>query len=87
MIGNLLRGIKNWMTDRKQWVVINGEHSDWLGVNSSVPQGSVLGPLLFLVYIDDLKEGILSKLRRFADDTKLAGVVYSLQQNQELHRD
>ncbi len=87
MTGNLLRWIKNWLTDRKQRVVINGEHSDWLGVNSGVPQGSVLGPLLFLVYIDDLEDDILSKLSKFADDTKVAGVVDSLEQSQKLQMD
>ncbi len=85
--GNLLRWIENWLTDRKQWLVINGEHSDWLGVNSGVPQGSVLRPLLFLVYIDDLEEGILSKLSKFAVDTKVAGIVDSLEQSQELQMD
>ncbi len=87
MTGNLLRWSKDWLTDRKQRVVINEEHSDWLGVNNGVPRGSVLGLLLFLVYIDDLEERILSKLSKFADDTNFAGVVNALEQSQELQRD
>lgn len=65
--------INNWLTNRKQRVVINGEASDWLHVSSGVPQGSVLGPLLFLIYINDLDCGITTKISKFADDTKIGG--------------
>ncbi|MGH0116178.1 UNVERIFIED_CONTAM: hypothetical protein FKN15_074819 [Acipenser sinensis] len=55
-------------------VLIRGETSKWSEVTSGVPQGSVLGPLLFLIYINDLDSGIVSKLVKFADDTKIGGV-------------
>jgi hypothetical protein len=69
--GKVLCWIKNWLLGRRQKVGIRGKYSDWAEVISGVPQGSVLGPLLFLVYINDIDEGILSKISKFADDTKL----------------
>jgi hypothetical protein len=66
--GPTLTWIDNFLTRRKQRVVIGGDASDWIRVQSGVPQGTVLGPLLFLLYINDLPDQITSTLRLFADD-------------------
>ena len=67
----IIRWIEKWLTDRRQRIVVGGEASNWKSVHSGVPQGSVLGPLLFLIYIYDLDDDITSKVLKFADDTKL----------------
>ena len=67
-IGNFLKG-------RKQQVVVNGAKSEWADVKSGVPQGSVLGPLLFLYYVNDIPETVTSSISMFADDTKLYRVM------------
>lgn len=69
--GNLLNLIKNYLHNRKQRVVLNGQESGWETLYSGVPQGSVLGPLLFLVYINDLTDNISSNIKLFADDSSL----------------
>ena len=70
--GELLQWIRSFLTHRLQRVVVNGTYSDWLNVRSGVPQGSVLGPLLFLLYIDDLHSIVRhSKLKLYADDVAL----------------
>ena len=58
----------SWLTRRKQRVVIDGITSRWVSVKSGVPQGTVLGPLMFLFYINDIGDNVLSKLKHFAGD-------------------
>ena len=72
--GNLLKH-QNYLSNRKQCIVHNGFSSDYSGIGSGVPQGSVLGPLLFLIYINDLEKNIKSNVNFFADDTMLFSVV------------
>ena len=67
--GNFNRWINNWLANRKHSVVVEGENSEFASVDSGVPQGSVLGPSLFLYYIDDLPAKLHSTVRLFADDT------------------
>jgi len=69
--GNLLKWIRHFLMDRKQRVIVHNEQSEWCDVISGVPQGSVLGPLLFAIYVNDLPEVVQSLLFLFADDTKL----------------
>jgi hypothetical protein len=67
--GKTCEWIKTFLSDRKPSVVIEGESSDKILVDSGVPQGSVLGSSLFFFYIKDMPEGITSKVRLFVDDT------------------
>ena len=69
MGNSIINWREQWSTDRRQNVVVDGEVSSWKSVSSAVPQGYVLGPILFLVYINDLEEGVTGKILKFADDT------------------
>ena len=66
-----MRLLKNYLTGRQQRVVLNGQTSSWLNITAGIPQVSVLGPLLFLNYINDLPVEITSSCKIFADDTSL----------------
>ena len=68
---SILRWIEGFLTGRKQQVCVNGSVSKWADVSSGIPQGSVLGPILFVIYINDLPNEIKSDIYMFADDTKL----------------
>ena len=75
----LLSVLSGFLKDRKQKVTLNGQVSSWTGVNTGVPQGSILGPLLlFLVYINDLADGLSSNVKLFADDTSLLSVIHDV---------
>ena len=73
--GNLLNFFISYLSDRHQRVGINGSYSEYSKIKSGVPQGSVLGPLLFLIYINDLQNNIKSKVKFYADDTMLYSIV------------
>ena len=73
--GTLLKLMDNYLRNRTQRVVLNCSSADYSLVNSGVPQGSVLGPLLFLIYINDLENNIKSNVKFFADDTMLFSIV------------
>ena len=69
--GRILTWIKAFLTNRRQRVVINGSRSSWADVTSGIPQGSVLGPVLFICYINDMPSSVQSSMYLFADDAKL----------------
>ena len=69
--GMLLKWFLDYLHNRLQRVVIRGQSSEWGEIKAGVPQGSVLGPLLFLIYINDIVNGVNSSIRLFADDTTL----------------
>jgi hypothetical protein len=85
--GNLLRWFGAYVHGRKQRVIVEGAHSGWLPVLSGVPQGSILGPLLFILYINDLPQCASSSVELFADDAKCYRSIASLDDCRMIQKD
>ena len=78
-IGKFTKTFGGFLKERKQRVVLKGHVSSWKSINAEVPQVFILGPLLFLIYINDLTEGDTTNAKLFADDASLFSVVYDTQ--------
>ena len=70
--------LTDFLKSQKQKVVLNAQYSSWNDVLAGVPQGSILGPVLFLIYINDLSDGLQCKPNLFADDTSLFAIVHNI---------
>ena len=76
--GIILNTIIDFLSFRKQRVVLNGQVSQRTSIEAGVPQGSILGPLLFFIYINDLSDDLLTNAKLFADDTSLFSIVHNI---------
>jgi hypothetical protein len=86
--GSLLNWLGDYLTNRKIRAAINGQSGEWQPVNAGVPQGSILGPLLFLIFVNDITDSIESDIHLFADDTSLMDIMENyLQSYDKLNRD
>ena len=83
----VLEWIKSFLENRKQEVCVNGEHSSSRDVTSGIPQGSVLGPILFVIYINDMPSEVRNMLYLFADDTKIYYQIHSVSDQERLQED
>ena len=77
----LLNLLKDYLSNRFQRVLLNGQESRWLPIKAGVPQETILGPLLFLIYINDLPDGLNLIAKLFADDTSLFSIVQDLNES------
>ena len=79
--GELYNLLENYLSGRLQRIILNGQHSSWKPILAGVPQGSILGPLLFLIYINDLPNELKSNVKLFADDTSLFTIVKDINES------
>ena len=86
-MGGIIGWIEQWLTDKRQRVVVDGAVSNWKSVLSGVPQESVLGPSLFLIYINDLDDNTTINVLKFADDTQVFRKVNTDGDKQHLQND
>ena len=85
--GKILKWVKDFLHDRKQRVIVNEAKSSWEYVKSGIPQGSVLGPILFLIFINDLPDWVQSLTKVFADDTKVFRTIQTTNDSEALQED
>jgi len=85
--GSILKWIELWLSDRQQRVMLNGTKSSWQNVLSGVPQGSVLGPLLFIIFVNNIESGLSSKVLKFADDLKVFRAITGQDEHISLQKD
>ena len=84
---DVINWIVEWLIHKRQRVIVDGEISNWKSVVSGVPQGTVLGPTLFLISINDLEDDISSKVLKFAEETKVFRKVTNVTDKQSLQDD
>ena len=85
--GNLLQWIKAFLIGRRQRVILRNGASSWRDVISGVPQGTILGPMFFLLFVNDMPDVVSSTAKMFADDTKLHRNIYSANDCKDLQED
>lgn len=87
MHGNVLQWIESFLIGRRQKVIVKGMSSSWEEVTSGIPQGSVLGPILFVIFINDLPDSVDGHVKIFADDTKLFNCIHGDEDRKKLQKD
>ena len=85
--GKIYGWIKEFLSSRQMRVLVNGKFSKWLEVLSGIPQGSVIGPLLFLIFVNEIPEWVKSSIKMFADDIKLWTKITGMEDSRELQND